>query len=224
VIVIGLTGGIGSGKSTVAARLVERGAVLIDADQVARQVVVPGRPAYARVVDRFGENVVAADGSLDRSAIAAIVFHDPRALADLNAIVHPEVGTEIGARLASEAATDHVVVLDIALLVEGGRSNDYDFAGVLVVDAPTDLALERLVTDRQMDRSDAEARIANQASRSERIRQADFVIMNMGTLDELEEMVARAWVWIEGLVAQAAGGAADGAAAGPRDTNGASAS
>jgi len=204
-IVIGLTGGIGSGKSIVGARLVEHGAVLIDADEIAREVVEPGRRGYAKVVERFGDGVVAADGGLDREAIASIVFNDPESLADLNAIVHPEVGTEIATRLAAEADSDHVVVLDIPLLIEGGRSDSYGFAGVLVVDAPVDLALERLVIGRRMDRSDAEARISNQASRDERIRQADFVIMNMGTLDELDEMVERAWAWIEGLKPEGAG-------------------
>ena len=206
-IVIGLTGGIGSGKSAVAARLVEHGAVLIDADEIAREVVEPGRPAYARVAERFGEGVVTAGGRLDREAIASIVFNDPDSLADLNAIVHPEVGAEIAGRIAAEAGSDNVVVLDIPLLVEGGRPDDYGFAGVLVVDAPVDLALERLVSERGMDRSDAEARIANQASREERIREADFVIMNMGTFDELDEMVERAWAWIEGLKAGLAGDA-----------------
>ncbi len=207
-IVIGLTGGIGSGKSTVGARLVELGAVLIDADEIAREVVEPGRSAYEKVVERFGEGVIAPDGGLDREAIASIVFNDPGSLADLNAIVHPEVGIEIATRLAAEADRDHVVVLDIPLLVEGGRSDSYGFAGVLVVDAPVDLALERLVTGRRMDRSDAESRIASQASRDERIREADFVIMNMGTLEELDVMVERAWAWIEGLKAVAAGEAA----------------
>lgn len=198
-IVVGLTGGIGSGKSSVAARLVERGAVLIDADAIAREVVEPGRPAYEKVVARFGHEVVAPGGRLDRAAIAAIVFHDAEALADLNAIVHPGVGAEIASRLASESGGDQVVVIDLPLLVEGGGWDRYPFAGVLVVDAPVDIALERLVNERKMDRADAEARIANQASRDERIRSADFVIMNMGTLDELEEMVGRAWEWIEGL-------------------------
>jgi dephospho-CoA kinase len=198
VIVVGLTGGIGSGKSSVGARLVGRGAKLIDADLLAREVVEPGRPAYAKVVERFGAGVVLPEGGLDRPAIASIVFSDPQALADLNAIVHPEVEAEIVARLASESAGDNVVVLDIPLLVEGG-SRRYGFAGVLVVDAPIDIALERLVTERGMDRTDAEARIASQVSRTERIRAADFVIMNMGTLEELDGMVARAWAWIEGL-------------------------
>jgi dephospho-CoA kinase len=203
-IVVGLTGGIGSGKSTVAALLVERGAVLIDADDVAREVVEPGRPAHAKVVERFGDEVVAPDGTLDRSAIAAIVFDDPVSLADLNAIVHPEVRAEMANRLASLSGTEHVVVLDIPLLVEDGGPDRYGLAGLIVVDAPVDLVLQRLVSRRRMDRSDAEARIASQASRPQRIAHADFVITNTGTLGELEEMVDRAWAWIGGLAAPSA--------------------
>ncbi|MGO9335485.1 MAG: dephospho-CoA kinase [Acidimicrobiales bacterium] len=210
-IVIGLTGGIGSGKSTVARMLVGRGAVLIDADEVAREVVEPGRAAYAKVVERFGDDVVAPDRCLDRSAIAAIVFDDPRALADLNAIVHPEVRAEIATRLASQSGGDNVVVLDIPLLVEGGAPDRFGLTGVLVVDAPVDLVLERLVNRRQMDRSDAEARIANQAGRLERVARADFVIMNAGTLDELEEKVTDAWAWIGRLRTEGVGGAGSGA-------------
>jgi len=210
-IVIGLTGGIGSGKSTVARMLVGRGAVLIDADEVAREVVEPGRAAYAKVVERFGDDVVAPDRCLDRSAIAAIVFDDPRALADLNAIVHPEVRAEIATRLASQSGGDNVVVLDIPLLVEGGAPDRFGLTGVLVVDAPVDLVLERLVDRRQMDRSDAEARIANQAGRLERVARADFVIMNAGTLDELEEKVTDAWAWIGRLRTEGVGGAGSGA-------------
>ena len=204
-IVIGLTGGIGSGKSTVAEMLVTRGAVLIDADEVAHHVGEAGRPAYARVVDRFGEKVVAPDGSIDRGRLAAAVFHERAALADLEAIVHPEVRSEISARIAGESGSDHVVVVDIPLLVEKGVPEDYRLAGVLVIDAPADIALERLVNLRQMDRTDAAARIANQATRSERIARADFVIMNMGTLGELTEMVRRAWEWMQRLRGEAEG-------------------
>jgi dephospho-CoA kinase len=204
-IVVGLTGGIGSGKSTVAALLAERGAVVIDADEVARAVVEPGRRAYTKVVERFGSEVVASDGSLDRSAIASIVFGNPEALAELNAIIHPEVRAEIASRLASLPDGDRVVVLDIPLLVEEGGRDRYGLAGVIVVDAPLDLVLERLVTRRRMDRSDAEARIVNQVSRPERIAQADFLIMNTGTLDQLEGSAARAWAWIQGLRARAVG-------------------
>jgi len=204
-IVIGLTGGIGSGKSTVAQMLAERGAVLIDADEVAREVVAAGRPAHAKVVERFGEKAVSQDGSIDRGRLAAAVFNDPAALADLESIVHPEVRSEIGARIDAESGGDHVIVVDIPLLVEKGAPDSYRLTGVLVVDAPADIALERLVNLRSMDRSDAEARIANQATRSERIARADFVIMNMGTLDELTEMVRRAWEWIERLRVEAGG-------------------
>jgi dephospho-CoA kinase len=197
-IAVGLTGGIGSGKTTVASMLAERGAVVIDADQLAREVVEPGRPAWAQVRDRFGGSVMAADGSIDRPALAAVVFADEAARRDLNAIVHPEVGREITERLAAEMATDHVVVLDIPLLAEGGRDR-YPVAGVLVVDCPVDVAIERLVGERNMQHQDAKARVAAQASREERLRVADFVIMNMGSLEELAEMVSRAWAWIEQL-------------------------
>jgi dephospho-CoA kinase len=203
-IAIGLTGGIGSGKSTVGSMLVGRGAVLIDADEIAREVVQPGRPANAKVIERFGDAVVAPDGSLDRKALAAVVFNDPVCLSDLEAIVHPEVRAEVLTRLAALGAGDDVVVIDLPLLVERGDVTKYALSGVLVVDAPVDIAIERLVKLRQMDRFDAEARIANQADRPSRIALADFVIMNMGTLEALEEMVGRAWRWIEQLRADKA--------------------
>jgi len=179
--------------------LVGRGAVLVDADEIAREVVQPGRPAHARVIERFGIDVVAPDGTLDRRALAVLVFNDPASLSDLEAIVHPEVRTEVSSRLAALGAGDEVVVVDVPLLVERGGVAQCGLAGVLVVDAPLDIALERLVNLRQMDPSDAEARLATQADRPTRIASADFVIMNMGTLDELEEMVGRAWAWIEHL-------------------------
>ncbi len=178
--------------------LVERGAVLIDADVLAREVVEPGREAFGKVRERFGEGVIAADGSLDRAALAEIVFEDAAARADLNAIVHPEVGREMFERLALEAVSDHVVILDVPLLAEGGRDR-YPVAGVLVVDCPVGLAIERLVTQREMSRTDAERRAAAQISREERLRVADFIIMNMGSLEELADMVGRAWEWIESL-------------------------
>ncbi len=199
-IVIGLTGGIGSGKSTVARMLVQHGAVLIDADEVAHDVVGVGRPAYREVVAAFRrERRSLRTGASTAAALAAVVFNDAAALADLEAIVHPEVRSEIGARIAAESGSEHVVVVDIPLLIERGEPDDYRLAGVLVVDSPLDIAVERLVNLRRMDRSDAKARIARQATRSERIGRADFVIMNMGTLEELQEMVRRAWEWIERL-------------------------
>lgn len=204
-IAIGLTGGIGSGKSTVAALLVERGAVLIDADRLAREVVEPGRPAYDQIRARFGDGVVASDGSIDRPALAAVVFADEAARRDLNGIVHPEVGREMLTRLAALAGTDHVVVLDIPLLAEGGRDR-YPVSGVLVVDCPVEVAIERLVRDRQMSPDEAEARVAAQASRADRVALADFVILNTGSLAELAEMVDLAWSWMTRLAAEPAGG------------------
>lgn len=209
-IVVGLAGGIGSGKSTVAAMLVRRGAVLIEADEIAREVVEPGRPAYLKVVERFGDDIVATDENLDRRALAALVFHDPARLAELESIVHPEVRAEIAARLANESATDSVVVLELPLLVDKAEAESYGLSGLVVVDAPVDIALERLVEGREMQRDDAEARIANQASRHERIASADFVIMNMGTLEELEEMTGRAWAWMERLRDEAERAGAEG--------------
>jgi dephospho-CoA kinase len=199
VIAVGLTGGIGSGKSTVSGLLVERGAVLVDADQLAREVVEPGSETLARVVERFGPGVLLDDGRLDREALASIVFADDTALSDLNAIVHPAVGVLMAERLTALEQTDEIAVLDIPLLVEGGARDRYPVAGVLVIDSPVDLAVERLVACRQMDRADAERRVAAQASRSERLAQADYVILNIGTLDELALMVDRAWVWMQAL-------------------------
>jgi dephospho-CoA kinase len=195
-LVVGLTGGIGSGKSTVSTRLAQRGAVIVDADVAARQVVEPGGPAYAGVVERFGPAIVAPDGTIDRPALAAIVFHDPQALADLNDLTHPAVGMLINEQLAAEAATDHVVILDVPLLVESGRTGT---AGVIVVDCPPDVAIERLVTQRGMDEADARRRVQAQVSREERLAHADFVIDNAGSLEALEDQIDAAWKWIGGL-------------------------
>lgn len=202
-IAVGLTGGIGSGKSTVGALLVERGAVLVDADQLAREVVEPGTDGFARVVERFGPEVVQADGRLDRGKLASVVFVDAEARRELNAIVHPAVAARMAERLSALRQADDVVVLDIPLLVEGGARDRYPVAGVLVIDSPVDLAIERLVAGRGMDRADAERRVAAQASRAERLASADYVIVNMGTLDELAAMVDRAWSWMQGLRAAA---------------------
>ena len=194
---IGLTGGIGSGKSTVSALLAERGAVVVDADAIVREVQAPGTPVFAAMVDRFGPGIVAADGSLDRAAVADLVFGDPEALADLNAIVHPAVGKEITERMAALADTDDVVVLDVPLLVES--ENPYPVAGLLVVDVDPDIAVQRLVEHRNMREGDVRARMARQATRSDRLARADHVIDNSGTPDDLAEQVAGTWTWIEGL-------------------------
>jgi dephospho-CoA kinase len=198
VTVIGLTGGIGAGKSTVGAMLIERGAVLLDGDQIVRELQQPGAPAFAPIVERFGRGVVAADGTLDRAAVAAIVFSDPAALADLNAITHPLVLAEMQRRVDEHAGTDSVVVLDIPLLAEGGRER-WNMDGVLVVDAPVEVAVERLVRRRGMAEEDARARIANQATREQRRALADVVIDNGGTPEQLEAEVDRAWRWIGDL-------------------------
>jgi dephospho-CoA kinase len=199
-IAIGLTGGIGSGKSAVAELLAAKGAAVVDADEIARAVVAPGGRAYDEVVQRFGDKVVNGDGSIDRGALAAIVFSDEDARRELNAVVHPAVGAVMGERIAAAAAADNeVVVLDIPLLVEAGGRSRYEVAGVLVVDAPLDIARERLVTQRGMTEAEVSARMAAQATREQRLAVADFVIMNMGTMAELAAMTERAWDWIQQL-------------------------
>jgi dephospho-CoA kinase len=190
-VVVGLTGGIGSGKSTVAGLLADRGAVVIDADRLARDAVAVGTAGHRAVVDRFGASVVAGDGSLDRRALAGVVFDDPSALADLNGIVHPPVRAAIADRLAELEGTDAVVVLEIPLLIESGLS--YGASQVVVVDCPEDVAVRRLAEGRGMDPADARRRIAAQASREERRAAADVVIDNGGSLDDLRRQVEELW-------------------------------
>lgn len=189
-LLIGLTGGIGSGKSTVSALLAERGAVVIDADAITRELQRSGQPVFEAMVERFGPGVVADGGELDRQAVADVVFADPAALADLNVIVHPAVGAEIARRLEVEAATEHLVVLDVPLLVESGRD---DLAALVVVDVEPEVAVRRLVEHRGMREDDARARMARQASREERLARADLVVDNSGSLDELARVVAELW-------------------------------
>lgn len=194
--VVGLTGGIGSGKSTVSAGLAERGAVVIDADRITRELQQPGEPVFEAMVARFGPGVVAPDGTLDRQAVADLVFPDPEALADLNAIVHPAVGARLAERLAEEAETDHVVILDVPLLVESGRD---DMAGIIVVDLDPEIAVRRLVEQRGFPEADARARISRQVGREERLAKADFVIDNGGDRDALERQIEACWDWVESL-------------------------
>jgi dephospho-CoA kinase len=192
---VGLTGGIGSGKSAVAGLLVERGAVLIDADQVAREVVEPGGPAYQPLIDRFGSGIVSADGTLDRQALAKVAFADDETRQELNAITHPAIGIAmIQARDALEN-TDDIVVLAIPLLTAAHRET-VKLHKVVVVDTPVDVALARLLSQRGFDRQDAEARIRSQISREERVKEADYVLDNSGDRAALEREVAELWDWL----------------------------
>ncbi|MFC8583580.1 dephospho-CoA kinase [Streptomyces sp. NPDC057217] len=187
---VGLTGGIGAGKSEVSRLFVSYGAVLIDADRIAREVVEPGTPGLAAVVEAFGEDVLTAEGVLDRPKLGSLVFSDADRLAVLNAIVHPLVGAR-SAELESRAETGDVVVHDVPLLTENGLAPLYDL--VLVVDASPETQLDRLVRLRGMDESEARARMAAQATRAQRLAVADLVIDNDGPLDELEPQVRKAW-------------------------------
>jgi dephospho-CoA kinase len=194
VILVGLTGGIGSGKSTVGSALAKRGAVVVDADAIVHELQAPGQPVLAAMVERFGPSILFEDGSLDRKAMAAVVFNDPDALKALGEIVHPKVREEIFRRVVEQSETDNVVVLDIPLLAESGWEG---IVGTIVVDVDPDLAVERLVQFRGFDADDARARIANQASREERRAKASIVIDNSGSLEELAPQIDRAWEWIE---------------------------
>ncbi|MFF7067764.1 dephospho-CoA kinase [Streptomyces pseudovenezuelae] len=187
---VGLTGGIGAGKSEVSKLLVEHGAVLIDADRIAREVVAPGTPGLAAVVEAFGEDVLAEDGSLDRPRLGSVVFADPERLAVLNSIVHPLVGAR-SQELESAAAEDAVVVHDVPLLTENGLAPLYDL--VIVVDASPETQLDRLVGLRGMTEQDARARMAAQATREKRLEIADIVIDNDVPLDELRRRVRDVW-------------------------------
>ncbi|MFF6876446.1 dephospho-CoA kinase [Streptomyces sp. NPDC012474] len=187
---VGLTGGIGAGKSEVSRLLVECGAVLIDADRIAREVVAPGTPGLASVVEAFGEEILAADGSLDRPRLGAIVFADAERLATLNAIVHPLVGTR-SRELEQAAAEDAVVIHDVPLLTENSLAPLYDV--VIVVDAAPETQLDRLVRLRGMTEEDARARMAAQATREQRREIADIVIDNDVPLEELEQRVKDVW-------------------------------
>lgn len=193
-LLVGLTGGIGAGKSTVSAMLAERGAVIVDADQIARDLQAPGSPLLDVMADRFGRDILRPDGSLDRAAVAAIVFGDSdaarQALADLNAITHPAIQDEIRRRIEAHAGSGEVVVLDFPLLGENPRD---DVRATIVVDLPVELAVRRLVESRGMDETDARNRIASQMSREERLARATHVIDNSGDHDHLRAQVDALW-------------------------------
>lgn len=190
---VGLTGGIGSGKSEVTRRLAARGAKVIDADAIAREVVQPGTPGLAAVIAEFGPGVRATDGSLDREAVAAIVFRSDEARAKLNAITHPLIGERVFELLAQYEAEDPdgILVNDVPLIAESGVAERYDV--VIVVDAPVETQLDRLVRLRGMTREAARARIDVQASRAERLAIADYVITNDGDLEALDAQVDEIW-------------------------------
>ena len=190
---VGLTGGIGSGKSEVSRRLADLGAVVIDADRVARDVVEPGTPGLDAVVAEFGSDVVRPDGTLDREGLGRIVFGDPGRLARLNAIVHPLVGERIAAMMA-EVERDHpdgIVVYDVPLLVENDLAARYDV--VVVVATQPQTQLRRLVEQRGMTEQDARSRIDAQAPLEAKLAVADLVVSNDGTLEDLDRLVKQVW-------------------------------
>ena len=178
------------------AGLAAKGAVVVDADAIVRELQEPGTQVFAEMVERFGPGIVAEDGNLDRGAIADLVFADPTALADLGSIVHPRVHDEITRRLEELEPTDHVVILDVPLLVESGWEG---MQGTIVVDLDPEVAVERLVAHRGFSAEDARSRIARQATREHRLSKADLVIDNHGHPDELGGEIERAWEWIASL-------------------------
>lgn len=195
-ILVGLTGGIGSGKTTVSEMLAARGAIIVDADQIVRDVQRPGSPVLIALAEAFGDQVIDANGELDRPAVAQIVFSDPDALKKINAIVHPAVGKEMNDRILAQRTTNNVVVLDIPLLTENPREG---LQGKIVVDVPVETQVARLVAHRGFSDDDARARIARQASREERLKGADFVVDNSGDRRSLEVQIDRLWSWLTSL-------------------------
>ncbi|WP_324615160.1 dephospho-CoA kinase [Nesterenkonia sedimenti] len=187
---VGLTGGIASGKSAVAQRLAEHGALIIDADLLAREVVAPGTDGLAEIRTAFGDEILDVEGGLDRPALGRIVFNDDEARSRLNSIIHPRVRQE-STRLRESAAEGSVVVEDIPLLVETGQQERFD--AVVVVQAPHEERIRRMVEDRGMSPDEAESRIRAQATDEQRAAAADVVLDNSGTLEELREQVDQLW-------------------------------
>lgn len=190
---IGLTGGIASGKSVVAARLAEHGAVVVDADRIAREVVEPGTPALSRIAEEFGGEVIASDGSLDRQALGALIFASPEKREALNAITHPAVGIRSKElfRAAAAADPDAIVVYDVPLLVDAGRTDEFDL--IVVVNASTETRIARMMQLRGMTRDEAMHRINSQATNTERLAIADVVIDSNGTLEQTREQADALW-------------------------------
>jgi dephospho-CoA kinase len=204
-LLVGLTGGIGSGKSTVAADLARRGAAVVDADGISREIMEPGGEGLAAVAGRFGEEVLGPDGRLDRPALAAVVFNDPQRLEELNNLTHPIIGRVMAERMAEAAAAASIVVLDIPLLNIATKDR-FTFGAIVVVDTPEEVAVERLVAQRNFAEADARARIAAQITREERRSLADLVIDNSGDREALQQEIDRVWAALE-----------ERAAAGPGD-------
>ncbi len=194
-LLVGLTGGIGAGKSTVAELLAARGAVIVDADQVARAVVEPGQPALAKLVERFGDGILDADGRLDRAALAKVAFSDDESRLDLEAITHPAINEEFTRRVA-EAPSDAIVVLDVPLLAESEQARKRPYETVIVVEAPREVRLARLEA-RGVDRADAEARMSAQAGDEERRELATYVVDNGGDRATLEHRIDEIWSGLE---------------------------
>ena len=195
-ILIGLTGGIGCGKSEVSRLLERHGAVIVDADLIVRELQQPGAEIFRRMVEMFGDKVVAADGSLDRAAVANEVFKDTEILGKLNLLIHPVVRRVMNERVEKYRDTDKVVVLDIPLLVENPREG---LDGILVVDLDPQIAIQRIVDQRKMSIDDAKARVSRQSSREQRLAIANHVIDNSGDRDALAKKVEAAWSWISSL-------------------------
>ena len=206
-LLVGLTGGIASGKSTVSAILAERGAEVIDADHIARQVVMPGTPAWCKIREHFGPGVLHPDGQIDRQALADQVFGDKTKLALLNEITHPAIFARIADRLEAHHGQDVVVVLDAALLIEAGLAEGVDV--VIVTHSPQEIQLERLAA-KGMGARDAEARIGAQLAPEKRLARADVVIDNTGSLEELASRVDEVWEELQRRLADRAGRAASG--------------
>jgi dephospho-CoA kinase len=202
VYLIGLTGGIASGKTAVARRLAEHGAIHIDADQLARDVVEPGTEGLAAIVTRFGDGILQADGSLNRPALGAIVFSDEQARLDLNAITHPAVG-KLGKALMAEAEEKNphaIVVYDVPLLIEARKQPDYyDFDLVVVVEADAETRIRRMVSLRAMNEDDARRRVASQSSDAERRAIADVIIDSNGSLDDTIRQADALWETVSRL-------------------------
>lgn len=195
-ILIGLTGGIGSGKSTVSEMLADRGAIIIDADAIVRELQEPGSPIVQKLADEFGSSILDENGALDRRVVAEIVFKDPEALGKLNAIVHPAVGEEMNRRVRAQRTTKNIVVLDIPLLTENPREG---LQGRIVVDVPEEVQVRRLVEYRGFTEDDARSRMSRQASREDRLARADFIVDNSGSRSDLDGQIDRLWAWLTSL-------------------------